>query len=71
MGKKRINADLSEDLYTRLKAFSVESGLTMSSLVIYSVMNFLDQKEVLKMNSLYEKFQREEIKAQSENILKK
>lgn len=69
--KIRINANLSETMYKKLKALSDDCGLTMSALVTVAVMNFMDQKEVLKLSAIYEKAERENIKNRAADIDKK
>lgn len=61
--KIRINANLSETMYKKMKFLSEETGLTMSALVTVAVMSYMDQKEVLKLNDLYKKLQDEEEKS--------
>jgi hypothetical protein len=69
--KVRINANLSETMYKRLKAISDDCGLTMSALVTVAVMNFMDQKDVLKLSAIYEKAERENAKDRASELNKK
>ena len=61
VAKKRINVDLTETMYGKIKNISIESGLPMSSIVTYALMAFLDQREAITMMEIYKKAEKEKI----------
>jgi hypothetical protein len=61
VAKKRINVDLTETMYAKVKNISIESGLPMSSIVTYAIMTFLDQRDAINMMEIYKKAEKEKI----------
>lgn len=63
MAKKiRLNVDLTESVYAKVKAISVEYGLPMTSIVTYALMSFLDQRDAIGMMDVYKKAEAEKVK---------
>lgn len=59
--KIRLSVDLTESMYSKVKAISVDCGLPMSSIVTYAIMTFLDQRDAINMMDLYKKTEKEKI----------
>lgn len=64
--KRRINADLTIPMYDKIKAISVECGLTMSAIVTYALMQFLDQREAFNMVDIYKKAEKEKLLSENQ-----
>jgi hypothetical protein len=61
MANRRINVSISESLHEKMKGISIENGITISALVTFAVMNFLDQRDAFALADLYKKVEKDRI----------
>ena len=61
MANMRMNIGLSKDLHAQLKEVSAQYGIPLSSIITFSIINFLDQRNAFAVAELYKRVEKENI----------